>query len=312
MSGDTESVREDEQRATVAERSESEVGQRERDGVRQKFNVETPHWDAIYGGTDLHSLCFQWRQDAGLALCRRHVQAGGQVLDAGCGTGHAAVMLARDGFRVLGIDISERMVEKARRNARLAGVGASCDFRVCDFGKDWDSLGRFDGILALGFIEYFDRPLRVLETFHALLDPGGVAVVQVWNRRSATALIEEPLLSATRFLRPATLARWLGRSLLPESFIARIRQGRASVPSPPPQVSHRRYTPAELFSLSAAAGLRVAGTAGVRLFSPRSALPEAWKLRLERRFLGLTARHAVARRCASDFLAALVRPEGRV
>ncbi len=52
------------------------------------------------------------------------------VLDAGCGTGHLSILLARKGHRVSGIDSSTKAIAIAQRNAIRAGVEAQ--FTVVD------------------------------------------------------------------------------------------------------------------------------------------------------------------------------------
>ncbi len=47
---------------------------------------------------------------------------GGSILDVGCGTGRHAVELARHGYRMTGIDISDGMLEQGARAAKEAGV----------------------------------------------------------------------------------------------------------------------------------------------------------------------------------------------
>src|SRR3712207_6007173 len=51
----------------------------------------------------------------------------GRTLEIGCGTGTNAIFLAQHGFDVLGIDISEVAVEKARAKAQ-----GRCRFEVLD------------------------------------------------------------------------------------------------------------------------------------------------------------------------------------
>ena len=51
------------------------------------------------------------------------VEAGDRVLDVACGTGNVAITAARRGASVTGLDITPSMLEAARENAALAGVG---------------------------------------------------------------------------------------------------------------------------------------------------------------------------------------------
>ena len=64
-----------------------------------------PNWDI-----GRPQRAFQWLDDRGVIRS--------PVLDVGCGTGELAIYLAARGYRVLGVDISERAVRQARRKAR--------------------------------------------------------------------------------------------------------------------------------------------------------------------------------------------------
>jgi SAM-dependent methyltransferase len=46
----------------------------------------------------------------------------GDMLDIGCGTGHDAIYCARRGWSVTGVDVVDRALQIARRNASQAGV----------------------------------------------------------------------------------------------------------------------------------------------------------------------------------------------
>ena len=57
-----------------------------------------------------------------------------KALDVGCGTGDNSIWLAQNGFQVIGTDISDIAIEKAKEKAFKAGV--TCDFILVDFLKD--------------------------------------------------------------------------------------------------------------------------------------------------------------------------------
>ena len=55
----------------------------------------------------------RWRRET----VREAVQPGDRVLDAACGTGDLAIEASRAGARVVGLDFSAAMLERARRKA---------------------------------------------------------------------------------------------------------------------------------------------------------------------------------------------------
>ena len=53
-----------------------------------------------------------------------------KVLDVGCGTGDNSIWLAQNRFQVIGTDISDIAIEKAKEKAAKANV--ECDFILTD------------------------------------------------------------------------------------------------------------------------------------------------------------------------------------
>lgn len=131
------------------------------------------------------------------------VEAGHEVLEIGCGTGSLAALLSGRGARVTGIDISEKMLTTARRNAPEAEF-------IHMTAAEIDKLGerRFDRIIAtLSFSELSEAELDfVLRSSSLLLKPDGRLVIadeispyHWWNRLMA-CLIRRPLLVITFLL----------------------------------------------------------------------------------------------------------------
>ncbi len=100
---------------------------------------------------------------------------GAVVLDAGCGSGAQAHWLLEQGADVVGVDISPRMIEEARRRC-----GENGRFLVADLAEplalDPVSLDGITCSLALHYVADWSVPLR---SFASALRPGGWVVVSL-------------------------------------------------------------------------------------------------------------------------------------
>jgi len=94
-------------------------------------------------------------------LCR--ISAGRYVLDIGCGVGATACYLAKEyGCRVVGVDISEGMIEGARQRAIREGVEDQVEFRVADAQDLPFEDGLFDAVLVESVIAFIQDKGRVM------------------------------------------------------------------------------------------------------------------------------------------------------
>ena len=102
-------------------------------------------------------------------------QAGDKILDVGCGVGIAAVFLAENvGCRVTAVDITPRMVERARERAARAGVGDLVDFRVANMEELPFEENAFDSAIAESVISFSKEKLQVVNELARVVKPGGV------------------------------------------------------------------------------------------------------------------------------------------
>jgi SAM-dependent methyltransferase len=113
-----------------------------------------------------------------------HVQppGGGRVLDAPCGFGRHSMALARRGFDVTGVDLSETELQRAKERAAEARLPLQLvrqDMRDMEFSGEFDlALNLFSSI---GFFTD-DEDRLLIDRFCTALKPGGVFVLDTRNR----------------------------------------------------------------------------------------------------------------------------------
>lgn len=92
------------------------------------------------------------------------------VIDFGCGDGDDSVEVAKRGAtKVIGIDIRERALAKARQTALARGVAERCAFATQTDEKA-------DVILSLDAFEHFDDPAAILRIMRKLLKNDGCVI----------------------------------------------------------------------------------------------------------------------------------------
>jgi len=113
---------------------------------------------------------------------------GGTVLDAGCGTGEHALLLASQGHRVVGIDVAAEAIARARAKADDREAEPLPTFLVGDALEPAAvaALGPFDAALDCGLFHALadeDRP-RYATSLAAAVRPGGRAFVLCWSNQN--------------------------------------------------------------------------------------------------------------------------------
>jgi len=190
----------------------------------------------------------------------RGISGGAMVLDLNCGIGRHAIHLAKLGYRVVGVDISPRYIERAGELAAEHRVADSTEFLVLDARRVGEALSgrQFDAVInmftSLGYYdEETDR--SIIRQCRGLTRSGGIFVLETGFR---DAII--------RHFQPSGVARLRGFLLLEErkidletsrseadwTFLEKAGDGyrlRAQI-----RLSHRLYALHELIALFGEAG----------------------------------------------------------
>lgn len=114
-------------------------------------------------------------------LISSHLEPGSRVLVIGCGEGRDALFLARLRFDVVGTDLADKGLEKARRLAE--GNGCKLQLIKLDAHLPHDHLGVFDGILFMNVMQFIqhDRIAERIAHFQSLVRPGGIFSIEVFT-----------------------------------------------------------------------------------------------------------------------------------
>ncbi|HEY7258804.1 MAG TPA: class I SAM-dependent methyltransferase, partial [Gaiellales bacterium] len=116
---------------------------------------------------------------------------GARVLDLACGHGRHSVELARRGYRVIGVDLSEPSLELAAARAAEAGVDVRferTDMRRIRFEEEFDAV--INMFTAFGYFADEADNAVVLERIAAALVPGGAFLLEIVNPVAVFARFE--------------------------------------------------------------------------------------------------------------------------
>lgn len=163
--------------------------------------------------------------------------AGDLVLDVGCGHGRHARPLALTGHRVIGVDLSRRLLAIGKE-----ATASSREFRAIEWiGADAGSLpfpdATFDAALGIAVLHHLpsaEERLRALSEMRRVLQPGGEALLSVWS-------IDDPYLANL----------FGGRPKSPEVMIPWRLPDKSEVPRP-----YHLFREGELEDLIIESGLR--------------------------------------------------------
>jgi 2-polyprenyl-6-hydroxyphenyl methylase / 3-demethylubiquinone-9 3-methyltransferase len=172
-------------------------------------------WDPAGPSKPLHEL-----NPLRLRYVQRTVELkGAAALDVGCGGGILSEALARAGARVLGIDLSQAVLDVAELHALEGKIEVQYKSMAAE-QLAMEQPAAFDLVTCMELLEHVPDPTAMVAALAALVKPGGDVVVSTLNRKPlafAVAIIGAEYITRLlprgtheylKFIRPSELARW--------------------------------------------------------------------------------------------------------
>lgn len=138
-----------------------------RETVEQAYDRWAPIYDFVFGGV------FRKGRRAAIATANG---IGGRVLEVGIGTGISLPLYAPN-VRVFGTDISEAMLDKARKRVAELGLQNVEGLAVMDAEKLEFPDDSFDVVMAQYVVTAVPNPEAALDEFARVLRPGGELIL---------------------------------------------------------------------------------------------------------------------------------------
>jgi SAM-dependent methyltransferase len=223
--------------------------------------------DDLYGATTARYYDAAYdvlRRDSGDIEFYRSLarEAGGPVLELGCGSGRALLPIARDGLACTGLDASSEMLERLRRNGPPAhlrtvqGRMESFDFGAERFALIFSAFRAFQHLLTV------DEQLACLAAVRRHLAPRGLFAFDVFAPLlQRIAVREEPEAEDARFetageeiIRYATVWRDPATQVMDVTFRYERRRGGTVIGNDLVRTRMRYFFRYELEHLLARAG----------------------------------------------------------
>lgn len=122
------------------------------------------------------------------------------VLDVGCGGGQTTLQLGEavgPRGRVVGIDVSSRMLAAARRRSTPAHVAFElADAQTHTFAEPFDAIYSRFGVM------FFADPVAAFANLRRTLRPGGRMAFVCWRAETANPIMTVPMAAAAKYLPP--------------------------------------------------------------------------------------------------------------
>ena len=155
-----------------------------------------------------------------IRFIQEHAEINGmRIVDVGCGGGILSEGLAKNGTDILGIDLSEELIDIAELHGLESGVNAHYRKISAEALAD-EQPESFDHVTCMEMLEHVPDPASIVRACAKLVKPGGTVFFSTLNRKPKAYLLAivaaeyvlRMLPKGTHdfktFIKPSELSRW--------------------------------------------------------------------------------------------------------
>lgn len=142
------------------------------------FDRYSCYYDLLYRDKD-----YRGEAEYIVSLIKKYSPHARRLLELGCGTGIHAQFIAKAGYCVKGIDLSETMLLNARRRGLLGAQTANLEFALGDV-RTYRDEKKFDVVLSVFHVFSYQTSnkdlIAAFRTASEHLEPGGTLIFDYW------------------------------------------------------------------------------------------------------------------------------------
>ena len=178
--------------------------------VNELFDPIAENYDKWYE-TEIGRVADQVERDLVVQLFQ---PSGPKILEIGCGTGQYTTKLAEQGYQITAVDISEKMMTRARE--KIANLGYQVKWLNADITQIMDQLEQYHGILSMSAFEFIPNPEEIIARLFEHIELKGclvigvIAVESTWSefygRKASTK--PESVFAQARFYTESEILQW--------------------------------------------------------------------------------------------------------
>ena len=157
-----------------------------KESISQRWDISSDDYDSHHG----HGIKSPEEREAWKSLLNGVL--GGRslnILDVGCGTGEISLLLAEMGHAVTGLDLSDKMLVRARLKAESLNLKYTAVFKNGDAESPPFAEDTFDAVINRHVLWTLPNPHVAIQSWNRVLKPGGKVIIidGVWNDGSLGA-----------------------------------------------------------------------------------------------------------------------------